>query len=96
MRRLTVLTMSLALIVFSGCKQTADDRYQRYLEEVNDTSRMEFITPEEDKVPLPDDNDIEPFSKDDGIYTIPAIPQERSVNMGVDAYEVERVMMGKE
>lgn len=96
MRRLTVLTMSLALIAISGCKQTADERYQRYLEEVNDTSRMEFITPEEDKVPLPDDNDIEPFSKDEGIYTIPAIPQERSVNMGVDAYEVERVMMGKE
>ena len=93
MRRLTVLTMSLAFIVFSGCKQTADDRYQRYLEEVNDTSRMEFITPEEDKVPLPDDNDIEQFSKDEGI---PDIPQERSVNMGVDAYEVERVMMGKE
>ena len=96
MRRLTVLTMSLALIVISGCKQTADERYQRYLEEVSDTSRMEFITPEEDKVPLPDDNDIEPFSKDEGIYTIPDIPQERSVNMGVDAYEVERVMMGKE
>ena len=96
MRRLTVLTMSLALIVISGYKQTADERYQRYLEEVSDTSRMEFITPEEDKVPLPDDNDIEPFSKDEGIYTIPDIPQERSVNMGVDAYEVERVMMGKE
>ena len=88
--------MSLALIVFSGCKQTADERYQRYLEEVSDTSRMEFITPEEDKVPIPEDNDIEPFSKDEGIYTIPDIPQERSVNMGVDAYEVERVMMGKE
>ena len=96
MRRLTVLTMSLALIVISGCKQTADERYQRYLEEVSDTSRMEFITPEEDKVPIPEDNDIEPFSKDEGIYTIPDIPQERSVNMGVDAYEVERVMMGKE
>ena len=96
MRRLTVLTMSLALIAISGCKQTADERYQRYLEEVSDTSRMEFITPEEDKVPLPDDNDIAPFSKDEGIYTIPDIPQERSVNMGVDAYEVERVMMGKE
>jgi hypothetical protein len=56
---------------------------------------MEFITPAKDSIELVDD---EMGSFDDGgsIYTIPEIPQERSVNMNADNYEVEKMMMGKE
>lgn len=87
--------MALSLAAFSGCKQSADERYQRYLEDVADTTNMEFITPAKDSIELVDD---EMGSFDDGgsIYTIPEIPQERSVNMNADNYEVEKMMMGKE
>ena len=87
--------MALSLPVFSGCKLSAVERYQRYLEDVADTTNMEFITPAKDSIELVDD---EMGSFDDGgsIYTIPEIPQERSVNMNADNYEVEKMMMGKE
>ena len=87
--------MALSLAAFSGCKLSADERYQRYLEDVADTTNMEFITPAKDSIELVDD---EMGSFDDGgsIYTIPEIPQERSVNTNADNYEVEKMMMGKE
>lgn len=79
-----------------GCKQTAEDRYQRYLEEVADSSGIEFITPEKDPVDYVGDDEDYPFSDDKGIVTIPDIPQERHVDMHGSDYEVEKMMMGKE
>ena len=98
MRRLTIMTLALTLTMFAGCKQTAEDRYQRYLEEVADSSSMiEFITPEADPVAPPTDDGEDPFADDGkGIYTIPEIPQQREVNMNANNYELERVMQGKE
>ena len=95
MKRLTFLTMTLTIAVIFGCTPTAEQRYQRYLEDVADTTNMEFITPAKDSIELVDD---EMGSFDDGgsIYTIPEIPQERSVNMNANNYEVEKMMMGKE
>ena len=101
MRRLTVLTMSLALIVFSGCKQTADDRYQRYLEDVADTT-FEYVTPKADSLNA-DGEPIVPegqakggWANDDGLVAVPDIPKERRVNKGANSYDVERAMLGKE
>ena len=98
MRRLTIMTLALTLTIFAGCKQTAEDRYARYLEEVADSSSMiEFITPEADPVASPTDDGEDPFADDGkGIYTIPEIPQQREVNMNANNYELERVMQGKE
>lgn len=100
MRRLTILILILACVVYAniGCKQTAEDRYQRYLEEVNDSSEssMEFITPDEDPVAAVEDDAYDPFADDEGIVTIPDIPKERSVNMNSNNYEVEKMMMGRE
>ena len=50
MKRLTFLTLACGLFAFIGCRQTAEERYQRYLEEVADSSGIEFITPGEDSV----------------------------------------------
>lgn len=87
--------MTLLLTASVGCKQTAEDRYNRYLEEVADTSStMEFITPKEDPVPPPLDEGDDPFANDEGIYTIPEIPQEREVNMNANTYEIEKEMRG--
>ena len=93
-----IMTLALTLTLFAGCKQTAEERYQRYLEEVADSSSMiEFITPEEDPVAPPTDDGEASYTDDDkGIYTIPDIPQERRVNMNANTYELEKMMQGKE
>lgn len=98
MKRQTILTLTIALAALTGCNQTAEDRYQRYLEEVNDTTEtgIDFITPKADSIPLPEDDGPDPFADDGGLVTIPEIPQERHVNMNGSNYEVERMMMGKE
>ena len=87
--------MALSLAAFSGCKLSADERYQRYLESLADTSEMEFITPAEDSIKYVEDND-DPFDDDDYLMTVPEIPQEREVNMNSNNYEVEKMMMGRE
>ena len=95
MKRLTFLTLACFLLAFIGCNTTADDRYQRYLEEMSDSSGVEFITPAEDSVEYVEDAD-DPFADDDYLMTVPEIPQEREVNMNGNNYEVEKMMMGKE
>ena len=98
MRQLTFLTLALALLLtFTCCNQTADDRYQRYLESVADTSdsSMEFITPEKDPVEYAEDN-YDPWVDDGSIITVPEIPKERQVNTSSNTYELEKMMMGKE
>ena len=99
MRRLTIFTFGMALLLTAsvGCKQTAEDRYNRYLEEVADSSSMiEFITPEADPEAPPTENGEDPFANDEGIYTIPETPQERQVNMNANTYELEKMLKGKE
>ena len=84
------------LFAFIGCQQSAESRYQRYLEEVADTSGIEFITPEEDPVEYVEDNLGDPFADDGGVITVPDIPQQHEVSRYGSNYEVEKVMMGKE
>lgn len=96
MKRLTFLTLVFVLFAFTGCQQSAESRYQRYLEEVADTSGIEFITPEEDPVEYVEDNLGDPFADDGGVITVPDIPQQHEVSRYGSNYEVEKVMMGKE
>ena len=96
MKRLTFLTFVFVLFAFIGCQQSAESRYQRYLEEVADTSGIEFITPEEDPVEYVEDNLGDPFADDGGVITVPDIPQQHEVSRSGSNYEVEKVMMGKE
>ena len=96
MKRLTFLTFVFVLFAYVGCQQSAESRYQRYLEEVADTSGIEFITPEEDPVEYVEDNLGDPFADDGGVITVPDIPQQHEVSRYGSNYEVEKVMMGKE
>jgi Tfp pilus assembly protein PilP len=96
MKRLAFLTLACVLLAFIGCQQSAESRYQRYLEEVADTSGIEFITPEEDPVEYVEDNLGDPFADDGGVITVPDIPQQHEVSRYGSNYEVEKVMMGKE
>lgn len=96
MRRLTFLTFILALLAFIGCKQTAEDRYQNYLEQMADSSGIEFITPERDPIEYVEEERVDPFADDGGIVTVPDIPKEHYVDMNGNNYEVEKMMMGKE
>ena len=96
MKRLTFLTFVFVLFAFIGCQQSAESRYQRYLEEVADTSGIEFITPEEDPVEYVEDNLGDPFADDGGVITVPDIPQQHDVSRYGSNYDVEKVMMGKE
>lgn len=93
----SVITIMLLLTAFVGCKQTQADRYERYLEDVTDSSSMiEYITPETDSLEVPEDDGDDPFADDEGIYTIPDIPQEREVDMNANNYELEKMMRGAE
>ena len=98
MKRLAFLTLACVLFAFIGCQQSAESRYQRYLEEVADSSSMiEYITPEKDPVAPPTDDGPDPFANDnEGVYTIPEIPQQRKVDMNSNTYELDKYMRGKE
>ena len=86
----------MVLTALIGCKQTQADRFERYLEEARDSSGMEYITPAKDSVVIEEAASMDHFDDDDGIYTIPDIPQERSVDMGANSYELDKMMMGRE
>ena len=93
MKQLTYVFLAMLLLSLFGCRRNrADRQYERYLE---DTAKIEFITPPEDSVVLEDAVD-ESWMEDDGeLITIPDIPQERSVNMGASDYELNKIMSGR-
>ena len=93
MKQLTYVFLAMLLLSLFGCRRNrADSQYERYLE---DTAKIEFITPPEDSVVLEDAMD-EAWMEDDGeLITIPDIPQERSVNMGASDYELNKIMSGR-
>jgi len=97
MNKLIYLTFLLLITCFVGCKQSEADRYERYLESLEDSTSMEFITPAEDSVKMDEigaGDDV--FDSDEQLITVPEIPQEREVDMNANDYDLEKVMMGKE
>ena len=95
MKRLTYTMMAfLLLTVLSGCRQSQADKYQRYLEEKNDTT-FEYIEQTRDSVIDEDAAAVEAITNDDGLIAVPDIPKERAVNMNADDYETKNGMSGK-
>ena len=92
MKQLTYVFLTMLLLSLFGChRNRADRQYERFLE---DTAKIEFITPPEDSVVLEDAVD-ESWMEDEGeLITIPDIPQERPINMGASSYELEKAMSG--
>lgn len=98
MKRLTYTMMAfLLLMVLSSCRQSQADRYQRYLEEKNDTT-FEFIEqPADSVVEAEAEASAEGagWADDDGLVAVPDIPKERAINMNADDYETKKVMTGR-
>lgn len=97
-RSVTLLIVFILLAILWGCKQTQEERFQRYLEEVADSSStIEFVTPSEDSEATQTEiGEDDSFADDEGIYTIPDIPQQREVDMNANSYELEKMMRGAE
>jgi hypothetical protein len=87
----------LLLMVLASCRQSQADRYQRYLEEKNDTT-FEFIEqPADSVVEAEAEASAEGagWADDDGLVAVPDIPKERAINMNADDYETKKVMTGR-
>ena len=100
MRKLIYLFVGMLVMTVFSCRPNQAERYQRYLEDVTDTT-FEYITPKEDslnadgEVIVPEEEVGGGWADDDGLVAVPDIPKERRVNMNASNREVERVMTGK-
>lgn len=95
MKQLTTFLGALLLLaVLAGCRRSQADRYQRYMEEVAD-STFEYITPPEDSVDIDADVEKSSWADDDGLVAVPDIPKERKVNMRASDYDVMKEMGGQ-
>lgn len=93
MKIFVLLMMTLVTLTFLGCGGNANQRmYERYQ---YDSARIEFIYPKEDSVVIEEEEEPDWMDNDEGLVTIPDIPQERSVNMSASSYELEKMMSGK-
>ena len=95
MKRLFYITLALMLITAVGCKHKdrAERLYERYL---NDSNRVEFVTPATDTVMVEEavEEDEPAASETEGIFSIPDTPEERGIDMKSSDEEVEKIMSG--
>ena len=95
MKRLFYISLALVLLASVSCKRNkAERQYERYL---NDSDRVEFVTPPADTVEIEEDEieSDEPID-DEGLFSIPDIPNERRINMNTNSEEIEELMGGKD
>ena len=96
MKRLPYISLALVLLATVSCRRNRTERlYERYL---NDSDRVEFITPAEDTVEI----EVEELASDkdpvetEGLFSIPDIPEERGVNMSSSDEELVKMMEGED
>ena len=100
MKKLFYLFVGMLIMTVYSCHQNPSERYQRYLEDVADTT-FEYITPKEDSLNadgeliVPEEEVGGGWADDDGLVAVPDIPKERRVIKNSNNYDVERVMKGK-
>ena len=96
MKRLFYISLALVLITTVGCKRKnrAERLYERYL---NDSNRVEFVTPSNDTVAVEEEVEEEPAAEEtEGLFSIPDIPEERGVDMSSSDAELQEIMEGKD
>lgn len=86
MKRLTVFTLALLMLILTGCRRNRTVQYMRV--PVDSAAVADTFTVDE-----PEDSWLD---DDEGLIEIPDIPKERSVDMSANDYDLERVMMGRE
>ena len=82
----------MLMLSFFSCRDRAARQSERFLE---DSARMEFITPPEDTVKIDEFDEALDWEDDGELITIPDIPQERSIDMGASDYELRKMMSGR-
>ena len=92
MKKLLYYCVGMLVMATYSCRPNQAERYQRYLEEVNDSnSNFEYITPHADSVKINEDEEtiVEKgdWADDDGLVSVPDIPKERKVNMTGGNYD---------
>ena len=79
MKRLFYIALAIVLISTAGCKRKnrSERLYERYL---NDSNRVEFVTPSVDTVEIEQnvEDEKEPVETE-GLFSIPDIPEERGL-----------------
>ena len=93
MKKFSLLMLTIVALTFLGCGGNTNQRlYERYQ---YDSARIEFIYPEKDSVVIEEEKELDWADNDEGLVTIPDIPQERQLNMSASDYELEKIMSGK-
>ena len=92
MKKLLYYCVGMLVMATYSCRPNQAERYQRYLEEVNDSnSNFEYITPHADSVKINEDEEtiVEKgdWADDDGLVAVPDIPKERKVDMTGGNYD---------
>ena len=95
MKKLVLLFAVMAGLAVSSCRMSQEKRYERYLEQKNDTT-FEYIEQPRDSVVDEEAEAVSAITNDDGLVAVPDIPKERDVNMSADDYETKKVMSGRE
>lgn len=94
MKRLTYLMLALLPMAFYSCRLSQEQRYQRYLEEKDD-STFEYIEQPHEAITDEDAEAVGAITNDDGLIAVPDIPKERPVHMDANDYEVKKAMSGR-
>ena len=92
MKKLITLMMAVVLLTVVGCRRNKTIQYVRIAPD-SAASAANDIPNASDSLGLDDSSDW--AGDDDGLVAIPDIPQERSVDMGANDYEVEKMMTGR-
>lgn len=95
MKKPILLFAVMAGLAVSSCRMSQEKRYERYLEQKNDTT-FEYIEQARDSVVDEEAEAVGAITNDDGLVAVPDIPKERDVNMNADDYEMKKVMSGRE
>ena len=92
MKKLITLMMAVTLLTVVGCRRNKTIQYVRIAPDSAAIAAND-IPKASDSLDIDDSSDW--ADDDDGLVAIPDIPQERSINMDADNYEVGKMMKGK-
>ena len=96
MKRLFYIALAIVLVTTVSCKRKnrSERLYERYL---NDSNRVEFVTPSADTVAVEEEVEAEPeVDESEGLFAIPETPEERGVNMKSSDEELVGIMEGRD
>ena len=97
MKKLFYLFVGMLIMTVHSCHQNPSERYQRYLEDVADTT-FEYITPKEDSLNadgeliVPEEEVGSGWADDDGLVAVPdaSCQYECQQSRGGEGYERQR------